>query len=119
MYCEHIQKFINNIDIVDSCAVVPKPNDDLLYESKAYIVLRDGVAANNDIMEYIKMLCSSEISDKQTGEKLQLKTFEIPQSFSFIESLPKNQADKIDFHKLEVMANQEYENEKIKREKVK
>lgn len=119
VYCEHIQRFINNINIVDSCAVVPKPNDDLLYESKVYIVLRDGVAADNDTMEYIKMLCSSEISDKQTGEKLQLKTFEIPQSFSFIESLPKNQADKIDFHKLEVMANQEYENEKIKREKVK
>ena len=111
VYCEHIQRFINNIDIVDSCAVVPKPNDDFLYESKAYIVLKDGIAVTDDVIEYIKILCSSEIKDKQTGEGIQLKRFEIPQSISIVDELPRNQADKIDFTKLENIAKEEYEEE--------
>lgn len=119
VYCEHIQRFINNIDIVDSCAVVPKPNDELLYESKAYVILKDGITVTDDVIEYIKMLCSTEIKDKQTGEGIQLKKFEIPQSISIIDSLPRNQADKIDFAKLEDMAKEEYKEESKQKDKSK
>lgn len=119
VYCEHIQRFINNIDIVDSCAVVPKPNDDLLFESKVYVVLKDGILMSDDTKEYIRLLCHGEVKDKQTGEGIQLKSFEIPESLTFIDNIPRNQADKIDFVKLEMMAKQEYENEKLAKAKVK
>ena len=118
VYCEHIQKFINNIDIVESCAVVPKPNDELLYESKVFVVLKEKSDPEFKVgaVEYIKMLCSDKISDKQTGKIIQLKEFEIPQSISIVNSLPKNKADKIDFRKLEQIAREEYIEESKEKE---
>lgn len=123
VYCEHVQQVINNIDVVDTCIVVKKPDDDLLYTAKAYIVLKDGVLPTDDTIKYIYEKCNKRIKNMTTGEEIQLKGFEIPSSIEFIESVPRNTADKVDYAKLEKQAETEYENEKkslqkvIKREK--
>ena len=118
VYCEHIQQFINNIDCVDSCVVVKKPNDDLLYTGKAYIALKKGFEPSTGLIEYISKKCNERIRNIITGEDLQLKDFEIPSSFEFIDIIPRNKADKIDYQKLEEQARLEYETEKNKKIKV-
>ena len=118
VYCEHIQQFRNNIDCVDSCVVVKKPNDDLLYTGKAYIVLKKGFEPSTGLIEYISKKCNERIKNIITGEDLQLKDFEIPASFEFIDIIPRNKADKIDYQKLEEQARLEYETEKNIKSKV-
>lgn len=112
VYCEHVQQVINNINCVDSCIVVKKPNDDLLYTGKAYIVLKKGYEPTSEIMEYISEKCKDRVKNILTGEELQLKDFEIPTSFEFIEYIPRTVADKVDYHILEEKAKLDYESEK-------
>lgn len=113
VYCEHVQQVVNNIDGVEACVVVPKPDDDLLYVSKVYIVLKDGVTASTELIDYIIEKCNHPVINKQTGERMELKSFEIPQSISFIKNIPRTpSADKINYRKLEEMAKEEYELEK-------
>lgn len=112
VYCEHVQQVINNIECVDSCVVVKKPNDDLLYTGKAYIVLKNGYEPTSEIMQYISEKCKERIKNIITGEELQLKDFEIPASFEFVDAIPRNVADKIDYSMLEEKARLDYESEK-------
>ena len=113
VYCEHVQQVVNNIDGVEACVVVPKPDDELLYISKVYIVLKQGIVASDEMIEYIIEKCKHPVINKQTGECMELKSFEIPQSISFIDEIPRTQsADKINYRKLEEMAKEEYELEK-------
>ncbi len=112
VYCEHVQQVINNIKGVESCVVVKKPNDDLLYTGKAYIVLKDGVEPSEQTLKYISEKCKERIINEMTGEEIQLKNFEIPNSFEFINFIPRNKADKIDYQLLEEKAQLEYEYEK-------
>lgn len=112
VYCEHVQQVINNFECVDSCVVVKKPDDDLLFTGKAYIVLKNGYEPTNEIMEYISEKCKERVKNIITGEEIQLKDFEIPTSFEFVESIPRNTADKIDYPLLEEKARLDYESEK-------
>lgn len=117
VYCEHVQQVINNFDCVDTCVVVKKPDDNLLYTGKAYIVLKEGYTASEDLKLYISEMCKKRVKNIITGEELQLKDFEIPESFEFVESIPRNVADKIDYNNLEEKAKLEYESEKNKQAK--
>ena len=63
-------------------------------------------------------LKNERIKNIITGEDLQLKDFEIPSSFEFIDIIPRNKADKIDYQKLEEQARLEYETEKNIKSKV-
>lgn len=119
VYCEHVQQVINNIDGVEKCVVVKKPNDSLLYTSKAYIVLKDGISPTKEMSEYILEKCKYPIINKQTGESINLKDFEIPQSIEFIKEIPLTKADKIDYLFLEEQAKTEYEHDKINIMKIK
>ena len=67
---------------------------------------------------YISKKCNERIKNIITGEDLQLKDFEIPSSFEFIDIIPRNKADKIDYQKLEEQARVEYETEKNIKSKV-
>ena len=108
VYCELVQSVVNKIDIVDACAVVPKPDKDSLFVSKAFVVLKDGVIANDTTKEYIMQKAREPYIDQATGELVSLKDYEAPVSISFLEALPRNEnSDKLDYHALEEKAKEE------------
>lgn len=112
VYCEHVQTIMSTIDVIDAVAVVEKPNDELLYTGKAYVVLKDGVVPDSETMKYIYDKCDMELEIAETKDKVQLKPYEIPSSIEFVSSLPRNQADKVDYELLKKHAREEYEEEK-------
>lgn len=111
VYPEHVQQVINNIDCVESCIIVKKPDKEFLYTGKAYIVLKEGIDASDEIIDYIIIKCQEGIKNIITGEQMRLKDFEIPSSFEFIKRIPRNEAEKIDHQLLEEKAVLEYERE--------
>ena len=116
VYLEHIQNVISLIDVVDSCCVVPKEDKDLLFTNKAYVVLKDGVLPSFEVSDYIMNMCYKPLYNSVTGEMVQLKPFEVPESITFLDVLPRTKADKIDYTFLENMAKNEV---KIKKKELK
>lgn len=116
VYLEHIQNVISLIDVVDSCCVVPKEDKDLLFTNKAYVVLKDGVLPSLEVSDYIMNMCYKRLYNSVTGEMVQLKPFEVPESITFLDVLPRTKADKIDYTFLENMAKNEV---KIKKKELK
>lgn len=119
VYCDRVQMILSLIDVIDSVAVVKKPNDELLYTSKAYVVLKKGVLPTKEVEQYIKDKCSMQLYDSTVGEYVHLKPYEIPSSFDFVDRLPRTVADKINYPELEKLAKIEYENEKKEIKKLK
>lgn len=111
IYCDYVQNIISLIDVVETCAVVKKPNDEMLYTGKAFIVLKPGIEPTEETRNYILNKCSSQLISTM-GEKFQLKPYEIPTSIDFVDKLPRTKADKIDYSSLEMLANYEYNKEK-------
>ena len=112
VYCELIQNVVSQIDVVDSCAVVPKPNDEQLFESKAYVVLKPGVPNSPEIIDYIMQKSFDPYLD-YTGNSVSLKEYEVPKSVTILDKLPRTPgADKIDYEFLKKEAEKEYYQEK-------
>lgn len=118
VYLEHIQNVISLIDVVESVCVVKKPDKDLLFTNKAYVVLKDGIMPTKEVSDYIINMCYSPIVNPVTKETIQLKPFEVPESVSFLEELPKTKADKVDYRYLEELASEEVNN-KVKKKELK
>lgn len=118
VYCEKIQNFMSLIDVVESCVVVPKPNDETRFSGKAYIVLKNGIDASDEVKKYIIDECSKEYI-LQNGEKKSIASFEIPTDIEFVDKIQLTDADKIDYLFYENEANNEYEKEKSKSLKLK
>ena len=116
VYLEHIQNVISLIDVVDSCCVVPKEDKDLLFTIKDYVVLKDGVLPSLEVSDYIMNMCYKPLYNSVTGEMVQLKPFEVPESITFLDVLPRTKADKVDYTFLENMAKNEV---KIKKKELK
>lgn len=116
VYLEHIQNVIALIDVVDSVVVVPKPDKDLLFTNKAYVVLKDGVMPTKEISDYILDMCYKPIINNITGETIQLKPYEVPESITFLDTIPRTKADKADYKLLEELAKEEAEHKTKKRE---
>lgn len=113
VYCELVQLVVSNIPVVDSCAIVPKPNEESLYKCKAYVVLKDGFMPTKEMEEYIINKCHETFYDITTQESITLKDYEIPESVSFLDTLPRTEAaEKINYELLKNMAFEEYEKEK-------
>lgn len=111
VYCELIQNVLASIDVVDSCAIVPKPHDERLYCSKAYVVLKPGVEPCKEVEEYIIEKCHETFNIN--GEIVSLKDYEIPTSITFLDILPRTEmAEKIDYELMKQMAQEEYDREK-------
>lgn len=111
VYCELVQNVVSSIDVVDSCAVVPKPNYEQLFESKAYVVLKPGVEATDEVIEYIKQKSFDPYLDSY-GNSVSLKDYEAPKSVTILDKLPRTPgADKIDYEYLKKQAELEYEKE--------
>ena len=115
VYLGHIQNVISLIDVVEACCVVPKPDKDLLFTNKAYIVLKDGIMPTKEISDYIMNECYKPIYNSVTGETIQLKPFEVPESIEFLDKLPLTKADKVNYVLLEEMAKEEAEHKTKKR----
>jgi len=115
VYCELVQNVVSSIDVVDSCAVVPKPNKDQLFESKAYVVLKPGIEPTEEIIKYIKEKSFSPYLDSY-GNSVSLKDYEVPKSVTILDKLPRTPgADKIDYEYLKKEAEKEYEMEQDKK----
>lgn len=112
VYCELVQSVVSNIDVVDSCAIVPKPNEETLYKSKAYVVLKNGVLPSEEVEKYIIESSYKTYIDKETNDVINLKDYEVPESVTFLEELPRTEAGKIDYEQLKRMAESEYNNQK-------
>lgn len=105
VYCELVQTVVSNVSVVDSCAIVPKPNQKSIYESKAYVVLKDGVLPTKEIENYIISQSYNTYNDATTGECINLKDYEVPASITFLNSLPRTEsAEKINYELLKNMA---------------
>lgn len=114
VYCDRVQLIMSSIDVIDSVTVVKKPDDEMLFTAKAYIVLKDGILPTKETEAYIKQKCTETII-LANGEEAQLKPYEIPTSIDFIEKVPRTVADKINYPLLEKQAVKEYEEEKTKK----
>lgn len=118
VYLGHIQSFVSLIDVVEACCVVPKPDKDLLFTNKVYIVLKDGIMPTKEISDYIMSECYKPIYNSAAGETIQLKPYEVPESIEFLDELPLTKADKVNYTLLEEMAKEEA-NTKIKKKELK
>lgn len=101
VYCEHVQNNINQIDIVDICACVPKKDAEMLYVPAVFVVLKNKKQKNPS--KYI--LDNLDISSSKIAVSDVLKTYEIPKYIYIIDELPRTDADKIDYEKLKAQAN--------------
>ena len=64
-------------------------------------------------------MCYKPFYNPITGETIQLKPFEVPESITFLDSLPKTLADKVDYKLLEKMAKEESEQVNTKKRELK
>lgn len=119
VYLEKIQNIMLLISGIESCVAVPKPDDDNLYTTKAYVVLSPGIEPDDNFRNYLNEELLKPHIDSN-GNTVQLKPFEIPTSIEFIEHLPRDEAkgSKIDISLLEEIARNEYEAEKEKAAKL-
>lgn len=104
VYCDHVQQVLNAIDCVKMSAVVKKDDTDNLYVGHAFIILKDGITESEEVKQIILEQCKNEIVI-QSGEKVILKPYEIPEDITFVDKFPYTMADKIDYGKLEEMVN--------------
>lgn len=112
VYLDNVQRIIgasyNNIADV---AAVKVPDENELYITKAYVVLKDGVIPNEDTKRAI--YDSLLVPIKTNGKEEQLKEYEIPKDIEFIDKLPRSVGtEKVDYPTLEKMAKQSILNNK-------
>lgn len=117
VYCDHVQNILASFECIKDCAIVKVPDENQLFVNKAYIVLDDKYDENY-IQDQIRNLCNQPII-KENGDIAQLKDYEIPTYFEFVESLPRKQGtEKIDYSLLEedaIKKNQEGKNLMLKK----
>ena len=109
VYCDKVQNIIGTVDGVENCAVVKMLDEKNLYLGKAYVVLKDGMPQDEVTVEYIKKCLEKPSVINEDGDTVQLKPYEVPVSFEFVDSLPRTKADKVDYITLEKMAAAEAE----------
>ena len=104
VYCDNVQNIIAAYDGVKDCAVVKVPDAEKLYVNKAFIVLDDGYSESEETMQYIWKRLYTSIGTI-TGDRVQLKPYEIPAYIEFVKELPRIPgSEKIDYSALEKFA---------------
>lgn len=112
VYCDRVQMLISYIDCVKDCAVVKVPDEEQLYVNKAYVVLNDGYIPNESLKHDLELKFYSPI-ETLTGDKEQLKSYEIPSYVEFISELPRKQGtDKVNYSLLEEDAKNKLDSNK-------
>ncbi len=101
VYCDNVQNIISTFAPVKDCVVVKVPDKEQLYVNKAYIILNNNYDESTELIEHIKFLFTQP-SIAANGEKVQLKSYEIPTYVEFIPELPRIPgSEKINFRLLE------------------
>ena len=109
VYLDNVQRIIgaSSTKIAD-VAAVKVPDEDELYITKAYVVLKDGVTPDEQTKQEI--YDSLLIPINTNGKQEQLKEYEIPKDIEFIEAIPrKNGTEKVDYELLEEKAKEQQE----------
>ena len=115
VHCDNVQNIISLIDVVENVCLVGKPDDDMLFTGKAFIVLKPNVPKTEETKKYIISECEKQFIN-QNGKRVQLKPYEIPASITFLDELPRNKlSDKIDYKLLNKLVAEEYKLEKLER----
>lgn len=115
VYCENLQLIINKLPYVSECAVVPKPDDEKLYVSKVYVVLKEKFKG----LLNIKDIIINELHNfNDENSKYYLKEYEFPESIEIVDYVPLTNANKIDYKLLENEAILEYNEESFKIKKL-
>ena len=109
VYLDNVQRIIGaSYKGIADIACVKVPDDDELYITKAYVVLKQDVIPNEDTIHMINdsLLVPTNID----GKLEQLKEYEIPKDFEFVTELPRIPGtEKIDYTTLEQDALQKKE----------
>ena len=108
VYLDNVQRIIaaSNNKIAD-VATVKVPDEEELYITKAYIVLKNGYLPDDTTKNEI--FDSLFVPINTNGKEEQLKEYEIPKDIEFIEELPRiSGTEKIDYPTLEEMAAKSY-----------
>ena len=106
VYPSQIEAILETHEAVLLSSVVGIPHNYKVEVPKAYIVLKKGYRANNEIIEQLKELC-----------KKNLPKYALPYEYEFRKSLPRTLVGKVDFRKLQQENNEyrkKYQNEKEK-----
>ena len=112
VYLDNVQRIIGaSSNMIADVAAVKVPDDDELYITKAYVVLKDGIFPDEQTKQQI--YDSLLIPINSNGKQEQLKEYEIPKDIEFVESLPrKSGTEKIDYTLLEEKAKEQLINNK-------
>ncbi len=102
VYCDHVQQVLNEVDCVQMSAVVKKEDKDNLYVGHAFIILKPGYEKTDELKTRILDECKKEVVI-QNGEKIILKSYEVPADITFVDAFPYTVADKVDYMSLEKM----------------
>lgn len=94
IWYELSQNIIAEAPFVDECAIVPKPDDKMIFVCQTYIVLKDGVPENETTRQ--------RILDWATEHKIIGNA--LPTDIVFLPSLPRTKAGKIDKKALKALA---------------
>lgn len=90
VYPTQIERVVESLGFVEKCVVVSMPHDYKKEVPKAYIVLKDGKAKNEETVEEIKSFCKKNLAHHS-----------VPYKYEFVDVLPKTAYNKIDFMKLQ------------------
>ena len=104
VYYEVVRASIARNEIVKSCYVVKMPDKKLGWVSCAFVVLKDGIAKNNETRRKIAKEATEPFYIGK--RRVVLKDYEIPRKVVFLDELPLTRASKTDFRKLERMAKE-------------
>ena len=104
VYLDNVQRIVSaSCDKIADVAAIKVPNEDELYTTKLYVVLKNGIFPDEQIKKeiYDSLLTPVLIDSK----KEQLKEYELPRDIEFISSLPRKAgSEKIDYDLLEEMS---------------
>lgn len=90
IYPSAVEQAIMKSQDVQSCAVVKYSKPGLGTMPKAFIVLKNGASATDDILLEIKKHCHEDLAERS-----------VPQDFEFVQQLPLTSMGKIDYRALE------------------
>ena len=104
VYYEVVRASIARNEIIKNCYVVKMPDKKLGWVSCAFVVLKDGIAKNNETRRKIAKEATEPFYIGK--RRVVLKDYEIPRKVVFLDELPLTRASKTDFRKLERMAKE-------------
>ena len=104
VYYEVVRAAVAKSTLVSKCYVVKGPDKKLKNAAYAFVVTNEGVAHNNSIRRQITIDSTEPFYIGK--RRIVLKSYEIPRKVIFLDDLPLTRANKIDFRKLEKMAQE-------------